>query len=604
MSTPAPASVHRRLAAFQNQVSPSVIPDSLFPNDLTMNPLTGSQTDLANSPIPLTEEASMYSSRQIPLFNPELEKAAGITDTGITIDSIKSHAIPRLNDYIEPSSLKWYPNVFQRTKKGVQSSMEHAFSSPQSLSQNNINLDAMSMKHAPSHSMPIEAINQSINDDSLAPEKVTYNQMIHEDEVVLLDIVRRKTIAHKAKAFVRAGPRPMICWAHSEVCAAIVTCGGICPGLNDVIAELFHSLYYSYGVDRIYGIHSGFRGFHDPAYWPWSNLTPEKVRGIYEKGGSVLGSSRGGFDVDKILAACKAKGVNQIYVIGGDGTHRAANILYLETRKRGLKMTVAGIPKTIDNDIGVIDRSFGFNTAVNEARKAIQSAVIEAQCAPFGLGIVQLMGRHAGYISAHATLASRQVDICLIPEVPFPLHGELGVLQLVESLLDRQGHGVIVVAEGAGADLFKESTDRDESGNLRLPEIGKFLQHEIDKHFKKVGKTVSIKYHDPSYMIRSVPADAGDSVYCMTLAQNAVHGAMAGFTGFTSGLVNNRTVLLPIPSITATSPSYLNPEGRTWERVVSLTHQPMWEKSIKQRELLAQALKRKQQEEEKEAANA
>ena len=343
---------------------------------------------------------------------------------------------------------------------------------------------------------------------------MTYNQLIHDNEAVLLDIVRRPGLTKAAKAFVRAGPRATIVWKEGEVRAAIATCGGLCPGLNDVIAELFHTLYYGYGVDRIFGIKSGFRGFWDERYRPWKPLTPESVRGIYDMGGTVLGSSRGGFDTDKIIRACQAEGVNQVYIIGGDGTHRAANALYLECRKRKLKMTVAGIPKTIDNDIGVIDRSFGFNTAVAEARKAIQSAVVEASCAPHGLGIVQLMGRHAGYISAHATLASRQVDLCLIPEVPFPLHGPLGVLTLVEEILDRQGYGVIVVAEGAGSDLFKDSEEKDESGNARLPEVGKFLQQQIAQHFRQRNKDVSIKYHDPSYMIRSVPADAGDSVYC------------------------------------------------------------------------------------------
>jgi len=572
-----PPTVQRRLSALTGQVSPSVIPDSIFASDVHVNPTATPPP--TNSPIPLTEEASMYSSRQIPLFSPSLSsgQSSNETEIKVKIDSVKVHLIPKLTDYLE-SELKWFPNVFQRTKKGQQH-----FKSQQNLRSSHDVIEGKALT-------------------DVHPETVTYNQLIHEDEVVLLDIVRRISTTTKAKSFVRAGPRPQICWSRGEVVAAIVTCGGLCPGLNDVIAELFHTLFYGYGVDRIYGIRSGFRGFHDPSYWPWAELTPEKIRGIYEMGGTVLGSSRGGFDIDKILGACKAKGVNQIYVIGGDGTHRAANALYLEARKRKLKLTVAGVPKTIDNDIGVIDRSFGFNTAVNEARKAIQSAVIEASCAPHGLGIVQLMGRHAGYISAHATLASRQVDLCLIPEVPFPLHGELGVLKLVENIIQRQGYGVIVVAEGAGAELFKDNEEKDESGNAKLPEIGKYLQSTIAKHFKSIKKDVSIKYHDPSYMIRSVPADAGDSVYCMTLAQNAVHGSMAGFTGFTSGLVNNRTVLLPIPAITATSPSYLNPEGRTWERVVSLTHQPMWEKTNKiaaQKEAAEQKKKNEEKKEEK-----
>ena len=347
----------------------------------------------------------MYSSRQIPLFSPALSNGgaagAALQQTDIRIEDIKLHAVPRLADYLGPE-LSYYDNVFQRTKMGrIHSSRGAA---------------AAGAPAGRAASGGADQRSDQLAGKSLSPaaaEAVTYNQLIHDNEAVLLDIVRRPGLTKAAKAFVRAGPRAKICWAEGEVVAAIVTCGGLCPGLNDVIAELFHTLYYGYGVDRVYGIRSGFRGFHDSAYGPWMELLPEGVKGIYEQGGTVLGSSRGGFDIARILAACRNRGVNQLYIIGGDGTHRAANALYLESRQRRLKLTVAGIPKTIDNDIGVIDRSFGFNTAVAEARKAIQSAVVEASCAPRGLGIVQLMGRHAGYIAAHATLASRQVDLCL-----------------------------------------------------------------------------------------------------------------------------------------------------------------------------------------------
>ena len=341
----------------------------------------------------------MYSSRQIPLFSPKIaEQGEGQVQTELTIDNIKLHAIPRLADYLA-QRLPQVQNRFQRTKMGRIAPLRSSGTTPSSSSSH-------PLLPSPSSSSPLAVPKDQLGAKSLVlphPEQVTYNQLIHDNEAVLLDIVRRPGLTKAAKAFVRAGPRANICWEDGEVRAAIVTCGGLCPGLNDVIAELFHTLYYGYGVDKIYGIRSGFRGFHDPQYRPWKLLSPESVRGIYDLGGTVLGSSRGGFDIDKILAACHHEGVNQVYIIGGDGTHRAANALYLECRKRRLKLTVAGIPKTIDNDIGVIDRSFGFNTAVAEARKAIQSAVVEASCAPHGLGIVQLMGRHAGYISAHAT---------------------------------------------------------------------------------------------------------------------------------------------------------------------------------------------------------
>ena len=276
-----------------------------------------------------------------------------------------------------------------------------------------------------------------------------------------------------------------------------------------MIAELFNTLWFNYGVTRIHGIRSGFRGFWDARFYPWLDLSPDSVKGIDTVGGTVLGSSRGGFKLDAILQACMNRGVNQLYIVGGDGTHRAADAIQAEARRRRIKMTVACVPKTIDNDIGVIDRSFGFNTAVAEARKAIQSAFVEASCSPNGLGIVQLMGRHSGYISAHATLASRQVDLCLIPEVLFPMEGPSGILALTEAILARQGYGVIVVAEGAGVDILP-SSGVDESGNKKLPEIGKHLQSAIQAHFRAKKIDVSIKYHDPSYMIRSVPADASD----------------------------------------------------------------------------------------------
>jgi len=301
-----------------------------------------------------------------------------------------------------------------------------------------------------------------------------------------------------------------------------------------------------------------------------------------------------------ILDALIEHGVNQLYIIGGDGTHRGADKLDLAARKRGIKMTVAGVPKTIDNDIGIIDRSFGFDTAINEARKAIASAVVEASCTPNGIGLVKLMGRHAGYIAALSVLASRDVDLCLIPEVSFPLEGEHGLLRHLEAVLKHKKYAVVVVAEGAGEDLVEGSGQTDESGNKVCPPISEFLQAAIAAHFKKIVRSllfsslhaqvlqkvgVSVKFHDPSYMIRSVPANAADSVYAQTLAQNAVHGAMAGYTGFTSGMINNRSVMLPISVVSATSPSYLNPQGRTWERVLGLTHQPHWKLPKKVRKI-------------------
>jgi 6-phosphofructokinase 1 len=246
--------------------------------------------------------------------------------------------------------------------------------------------------------------------------------------------------------------------------------------------------------------------------------------------------------------------------------------LYLS---QGLNVAVAGIPKTIDNDVDYIDRSFGFSSAVEASQSAIRSAKTEAVCnLPNGIGIVKLMGRSAGFIAVHATMASGDVDLCLVPEVPTVLDGEHGCLPHLRRCVKEKGYAVVVVAEGAGEELLGASNDTDASGNKKLPKIGELMKAEIESYFQKFGEDATVKYIDPSYMIRSVPANAADALYCMQLGQNAVHGAMAGFTGFSAGLCNNRMVLLPIPQLVATSPRSMDPHGRTWERVLAVTRQP------------------------------
>uniref|UniRef100_A0A7S2TY59 Phosphofructokinase domain-containing protein n=1 Tax=Lotharella oceanica TaxID=641309 RepID=A0A7S2TY59_9EUKA len=400
-----------------------------------------------------------------------------------------------------------------------------------------------------------------------------YNRFTEDDEFIILDLIRKGGTGTKGVGLVRAGARSAVPWRRGEVNAAIVTCGGLCPGLNVVINQIVETLYYNYGVNNIYGIKWGFRGIWNNKE-PWLRLTPDSVLGIHELGGTILGSSRGGFNLPKMVDALLDKNVNQLYVIGGDGTHRGARAIYLEGKRRKAKLAVACVPKTIDNDVGIIDHSFGFHTAVEKAVDAIRSSVVEASCIPNGIGVVKLMGREAGFIAAHAVLSSRRVDLCLVPEVPVELDGEDGVLNYLYRTTKKQGYAVVVVAEGAGVSMMKSTQKRDESGNIRLPSIGAFLKKKINAYFESKGEKANIKYHDPSYMIRSVPANAADSVMCNILAENAVHGAMAGYTGFTSGLVNNRSVYIPIPAITATSPVRLNPFGRTWERVCNDTQQP------------------------------
>eukprot|EP00979_Chaetoceros_neogracilis_P004092 scaffold712_cov255-Chaetoceros_neogracile.AAC.8 len=403
----------------------------------------------------------------------------------------------------------------------------------------------------------------------------SYNKLISTHECIIANIVRKPGQSGHTKAFIRAGPRENLHFNPQTVNAAIVTCGGLCPGLNNVIREITNSLILMYGIKgKVYGIRGGYKGFYDPAYQPIV-LTPELVEDIHHKGGTMLSSSRGGFDLDKIVGFIEKLNIKQLYVIGGDGTHRGAFRIHEGCLAKGLNVSVAGIPKTIDNDVDYIDRSFGFQSAVEAAQEAIRCAKVEASCnLPNGIGIVKLMGRSSGFIAAFATLGSGDVDLCLVPEVPTVLEGDFGCLPHIYKCVKQKGFAVIVVAEGAGEDILGESTETDASGNKKLPAIGEFMKKATEEYFNKMGETATVKYIDPSYMVRSVPANAADSLYCTQLAQNAVHGAMAGFTGFSVGLCNNKLVLLPIPNLVATSPRMMRTTGRTWERVLATTRQP------------------------------
>ncbi|CAK7337374.1 unnamed protein product [Dovyalis caffra] len=373
------------------------------------------------------------------------------------------------------------------------------------------------------------------------------------------DSVPQKIVVHKDSPrgihFRRAGPRQKVYFESDEVHACIVTCGGLCPGLNTVIREIVYSLYYMYGVKRVLGIdvtvllfhQGGYRGFYARNTIA---LTPKVVNDIHKRGGTILGTSRGGHDTSKIVDSIQDRGINQVYIIGGDGTQKGASVIFEEIRRRGLKVVVAGIPKTIDNDIPVIDKSFGFDTAVEEAQRAINAAHVEAESIENGIGLVKLMGRYSGFIAMYATLASRDVDCCLIPESPFYLEGEGGLFEYIEKQLKENGHMVIVIAEGAGQELLSESmqsmNQQDASGNKLLQDVGLWISQNIKDYFSKQKKmTINLKYIDPTYMIRAVPSNASDNVYCTLLAQSVVHGAMAGYTGFTSGLVNGRQTYIP-----------------------------------------------------------
>ncbi|XP_014516082.1 ATP-dependent 6-phosphofructokinase 3 isoform X1 [Vigna radiata var. radiata] len=393
------------------------------------------------------------------------------------------------------------------------------------------------------------------------------------------DSVPQKVVVHKDGArgvhFRRAGPRQKVYFEADEVQAAIVTCGGLCPGLNTVIRELVCGLNHMYGVKRVLGINGGYRGFYARNT---ITLTPKSVNDIHKRGGTVLGTSRGGHDTKKIVDSIQDRGINQVYIIGGDGTQKGASAIFEEVRRRGLKVSVVGIPKTIDNDIPVIDKSFGFDTAVEEAQRAINAAHVEAESVENGIGVVKLMGRNSGFIAMYATLASRDVDCCLIPESPFYLEGPGGLYEYIEKRLKENGHMVIVIAEGAGQELVSESVQsmgtQDASGNKLLQDVGLWISQKIRDHFAEQ-KTlpITLKYIDPTYMIRAIPSNASDNVYCTLLAQSAVHGAMAGYTGYTSGLVNGRQTYIPFYRITERQ-NHVVITDRMWARLLSSTNQP------------------------------
>uniref|UniRef100_A0A0D3H0N7 ATP-dependent 6-phosphofructokinase n=1 Tax=Oryza barthii TaxID=65489 RepID=A0A0D3H0N7_9ORYZ len=389
----------------------------------------------------------------------------------------------------------------------------------------------------------------------------------------------------------RAGPRKEIYYEPEEVKAAIVTCGGLCPGLNDVIRQIVFTLE-TYGVKNIVGIPFGYRGFFEKGLKEMP-LSRHLVENINLAGGSFLGVSRGGAKTSEIVDSIQARRIDMLFVLGGNGTHAGANAIHEECRKRKLKVSVVAVPKTIDNDILLMDKTFGFDTAVEEAQRAINSAYIEARSAYHGIGLVKLMGRSSGFIAMHASLSSGQVDVCLIPEVPFTLDGEYGVLRHLEHLLKTKGFCVVCVAEAAGQiqlearesraydlvilrslqELLQKSGATDASGNVILSDIGVHMQQKIKMHFKDIGVPADVKYIDPTYMVRACRANASDAILCTVLGQNAVHGAFAGFSGITSCICNTHYVYLPITEV-ITAPKRVNPNSRMWHRCLTSTGQP------------------------------
>jgi len=414
----------------------------------------------------------------------------------------------------------------------------------------------------------------------LDARRQSFHNVDESDRVLFDDTVSalsaRTMPADRLPAFEPAGPRRKIFFDPSKTRAGIVTCGGLCPGFNDVIRALVMELHYRYGVRKIYGFCNGYQGFIAKYRRPVLDLTPRVVSDINEHGGTILGTSRGQQDPTEIVDCLEQMSINMLFVVGGDGTLRGAMQISREIANRGAKIAVVGVPKTIDNDIMFIDQSFGFQTAFAEAAKSIRAAHVEAKASPNGVGLVKLMGRHSGFIACYASLALNDANFVLIPEVPFRLDGACGLLNVLKMRLEETGHAVIVVAEGAGQDLLESGhagKEKDASGNARLHCVGLFLKHCIGEHFAKLGMELNLKYIDPSYAIRSVPANPHDSVYCLRLGHNAVHAAMSGRTEMVVGRWHGRFVNVPM-ALAIRERYTVDPDGDLWTSVLESTGQP------------------------------
>ncbi len=380
------------------------------------------------------------------------------------------------------------------------------------------------------------------------------------------------------QSFELAGPRTSLYFQPNQVRSAIVTCGGLCPGINDVIRSIVMESYYRYGVRSIIGIRYGYSGLDPEKGYDPVDLTPDLVEDIHLEGGTILGSSRGGTeDMEILVNTLDRLRINILYTIGGDGTLRGAHKIAEIARDRGLELAVVGVPKTIDNDISFVQRTFGFETAYSKAVDSIYTAHIESKGAPNGIGLVKLMGRHSGFIAAHTCLAMNDANFLLVPEVPFDLHGDNGFLVHLKNRMLKRHHAVICVAEGAGQDLLEKdraSQKHDASGNVKLEDIGIFLKNEINRYFGTERIEINLKYIDPSYIIRSAPPVPNDSIFCAQLGQFAVHAGMAGKTDMVIGLWNNVYTHVPI-ELAVSKRKVIDPASRFWHSVIDATGQPL-----------------------------
>jgi 6-phosphofructokinase 1 len=394
---------------------------------------------------------------------------------------------------------------------------------------------------------------------------------VSEEEAFMKEMERK--LGH-LPTFERAGPLPNIFHDPNWTRVGIVTAGGLCPGLNNVIKGLVEILSFDYGVENIFGIRYGYAGLNPSCGHQPIMLDPDTVDTIHELGGTILGSSRGQQPTDLIVDTLVRMNINVLFCIGGDGSLRCARDVAEECLRRNLKISVVGIPKTIDNDLQFVGRSFGFETAVAEAANVIRSAHVEAKGTAHGVGLVKLMGRDSGFIAAYASIANPVVNFCLVPEMKFTLEGPGGILTAIKNRFAAgKSHAVVVVAEGAGQELIQgEPERRDPSGNILKKDIGEFLKRKISDFLKATGCPGSVKYFDPSYTIRSVPARGTDAIRCYMLARNAVHAAMAGRTNCVVGNLGESYALVPIKLATIERQT-ISLKSDLWRSVMDATGQ-------------------------------
>ncbi len=430
---------------------------------------------------------------------------------------------------------------------------------------------------------PIEPqLYQSLRVESLGRctviSPLPYKRFMSDTDLVMYDLDPERLKANVEEgieplAFERAGARERIYFDPTNVKVAIVTCGGLCPGLNDVIRSMVHELYFMYGVRRIKGVQYGWAGLNPASRLELIDLDPRVVQGVNENGGSFLGSSRGPQPIDVMVDTLLREDIRILFAIGGDGTLRGAVEINKEIKRRKLNIAVIGVPKTIDNDIGMVSRTFGFDTAVAQAVESLRCAHVEARGVRNGIGIVKLMGRHSGFVAANAALAVANASFVLVPEIPFELDGPDGLLVSLENVLKTRGHALLVVAEGAGQELFNDELGTDPSGNKKLGDIGVLLKNRILDYFRSKDMEHTVKYIDPSYIIRSVPAAPNDRIFCVFLGQHAVHAGMAGKTGTLIGSWNNLFVHVPI-EVAIRRRKQIHPDGILWTSVLESTGQP------------------------------